>query len=339
MNGGAWEQQLLGYQQLILFTGMTPAPAMESVDFQVLNDWPSVFMCEGNDHKQGLLAAGDNVGQLIAESGSGLANVFGSQVLCDDYRESGCGPSGPADESECVRLEPAGGAPYPPLADLDVAGNGCPEARAFDVIGTANGGVGNLAYGDYDRTPPVATNYAQVIRARDYPANAERYRAVVDGYSFGSLSTRDAGQECVEDDAHGVPAIAAEIHAALRWTFGGDANIPLYRDVPLCLVDVGDGPLPSSPGVTQLFENRPNPFNPRTSIRFALGAAENATLAIYDVGGRAVKTLVSGPISAGEHSVIWDGTDDHGRPLGAGVYWSQLRAGGHESERKMILIK
>ena len=84
---------------------------------------------------------------------------------------------------------------------------------------------------------------------------------------------------------------------------------------------------------------RPNPFNPRTTLRFVLGSSGRAELSIFDIGGRKVRTLVDAVLPAGPQSAVWDGTDNAGSRLPAGVYWSQLRANGYESQRKMILIK
>lgn len=60
---------------------------------------------------------------------------------------------------------------------------------------------------------------------------------------------------------------------------------------------------------------------------------------IYDVSGRAVKTLVRGPMTAGVHVVVWDGTDDSNRALKPGVYWSQLAVGDFRASRKMVILK
>jgi hypothetical protein len=91
--------------------------------------------------------------------------------------------------------------------------------------------------------------------------------------------------------------------------------------------------------VDRLYPNLPNPFNPRTTIRFALAAAGNAKIVVYDVSGRALKTLVDGPQTAGLHEVIWDGTDDAGHVLPSGVYWTRLSAGSFQSNRKMVVLK
>jgi hypothetical protein len=91
--------------------------------------------------------------------------------------------------------------------------------------------------------------------------------------------------------------------------------------------------------VTRLYQNRPNPFNPRTAIKFSLAADGPAKVIIYDVNGRRIRTLVDIDLKAGTHEVVWDGTDDAGHTVTAGVYWSQLHAGTYSSNKKMVVLK
>ena len=88
-----------------------------------------------------------------------------------------------------------------------------------------------------------------------------------------------------------------------------------------------------------LDRNRPNPFNPTTAIGFELPAAGRAELRIYSIRGMLVRTLVRGSLPAGRHTARWDGRDDSGRPLGSGIYLSELVSGGRRLTRKMSLLK
>jgi len=89
----------------------------------------------------------------------------------------------------------------------------------------------------------------------------------------------------------------------------------------------------------ELSQNQPNPFNPTTTIRFVLPVREHVTLAIYDAGGRLIRTLVNEVRAYGEHDVIWDGRDDGGAAMASGVYFYQLRAGKRTESKKMVLLK
>jgi len=84
----------------------------------------------------------------------------------------------------------------------------------------------------------------------------------------------------------------------------------------------------------------PNPFTPRTSIAFDLPRAAAVTLRIHDVGGRLVRTLADGDImAAGHHEQPWDGRDDAGRGLAAGVYLVRLQAGDRVLTRRVSRVK
>lgn len=87
--------------------------------------------------------------------------------------------------------------------------------------------------------------------------------------------------------------------------------------------------------------NYPNPFNPSTIISFNLNTetTENAELTIYNTKGQRVKTLVNDQFSAGQHSIVWNGTDDNGAVVSSGVYFYKIKAGDFEQTKKMILMK
>ncbi len=104
-----------------------------------------------------------------------------------------------------------------------------------------------------------------------------------------------------------------------------------------CLAaDVAEGSLPLRFAVDQ---NRPNPFNPLTTIRFALPKSDRVEVSIFDAAGRKVRTLIDGGRPAGHHSVVWDGRDDASHSVGSGVYYYTVKAGDEESSRKMMLLK
>jgi len=99
---------------------------------------------------------------------------------------------------------------------------------------------------------------------------------------------------------------------------------------------VNDTPFPV---VTELIGNYPNPFNPETTIEYALNEPGNICLEVYNIRGQKVRTLVSEFKEIGYHSVIWDGNDSNGNQIGSGIYFYQLKADDFQKVRKMILIK
>jgi Tol biopolymer transport system component len=95
----------------------------------------------------------------------------------------------------------------------------------------------------------------------------------------------------------------------------------------------------ASPAAFALTGNFPNPFNPSTTIAFTVPSAGNVQLAVFDITGQKVRELVSGPVSAGSHSVVWDGRDAYGRPVSSGVYLSRLTMGNRTTAGRMLLAK
>ncbi len=99
-------------------------------------------------------------------------------------------------------------------------------------------------------------------------------------------------------------------------------------------VDDAEIPLPA-----RLGQNVPNPFNPMTTIYFSLPAAGRATLTIFDVAGNRIKTLVRQDLEAGDHEVVWNGSDDGGRQVAAGIYLYRLDSGSVHEVKRMTLVR
>ncbi|MGB7061573.1 MAG: FlgD immunoglobulin-like domain containing protein [Candidatus Zixiibacteriota bacterium] len=111
----------------------------------------------------------------------------------------------------------------------------------------------------------------------------------------------------------------------------------------------GETPIPITHGTSEPAEvqyaafevkgNFPNPFNPETVIKFHLPQASPVSLRVYNILGQVVNTLVDEPLSAGDHSVRWDGKNAQGRDVASGVYFYRINAGGYESIEKMTLLR
>ena len=94
--------------------------------------------------------------------------------------------------------------------------------------------------------------------------------------------------------------------------------------------------VPDEIGLTQ---NYPNPFNPTTTISYNVTESQHVTLEIFNVNGQKVKTLVDEVVSVGDHSVIWDSTDENGQKVASGIYMYRLTAGDIVETKKMTLLK
>jgi hypothetical protein len=109
-------------------------------------------------------------------------------------------------------------------------------------------------------------------------------------------------------------------------------------------------PVPMKPGFSEgsgaltpnhfnLEQNYPNPFNPETAIKFSLPENSLVTLSIYNILGQVVSTLVDEHRAAGEYTVLWNGKNDRNEDVASGVYFYRIKAGNHESVRRMTLLR
>lgn len=89
----------------------------------------------------------------------------------------------------------------------------------------------------------------------------------------------------------------------------------------------------------ELAQNYPNPFNPRTTIDFSIPANSHVTLAIFNILGQRVKTLVESVLSSGRHQVQWDGTADSGAQVAGGIYFYRMQTAQMVKTRKLVYIK
>lgn len=105
--------------------------------------------------------------------------------------------------------------------------------------------------------------------------------------------------------------------------------------------DAPEVPPATAPGAARTFLSAaPNPFHDGTTIRLALDRAQSGVrLEIYDVGGRLIRTVFSGSLPAGVHTLAWDGRDDVGRSSPAGLYFLQARTADSTFQRKLIRIE
>ncbi|MDP8268912.1 MAG: T9SS type A sorting domain-containing protein [Candidatus Tenebribacter davisii] len=86
--------------------------------------------------------------------------------------------------------------------------------------------------------------------------------------------------------------------------------------------------------------NHPNPFNPNTTIKFSILSESIVNITVFNIKGQKIKSLLNDQISAGEHSIVWNGEDDSGKKISSGVYLYKLNVNGKtEAVKKCLLLK
>lgn len=194
----------------------------------------------------------------------------------------------------------------PPVAGYSVDNLAPPPPTSFTAV--PQGGSGNQL--DWDPSPVDDFDYFRI------------YRSGVPGFTPGPANLV---HETIADAwfDSGAGGAYYQIHAVdFSGNEGGYSGTAVVTGVPVL------------PTATVLHQNRPNPFNPATTIRFDLPARADVVLDVFDVAGRRVARLVDATLPAGPHVARWDAG---GLPTGA--YFYRLDAGGPIVTRKAILLK
>jgi hypothetical protein len=95
----------------------------------------------------------------------------------------------------------------------------------------------------------------------------------------------------------------------------------------------------STPRFFELDQNYPNPFNSQTIIKFNLRRPAEVTLTIFNVLGQRVRKLAAERMSAGAHTIAWDGKDEKGSDVSSGIYFYRLKAGEQSQTKRLVLLK
>jgi Zinc carboxypeptidase/FlgD Ig-like domain/Carboxypeptidase regulatory-like domain len=131
------------------------------------------------------------------------------------------------------------------------------------------------------------------------------------------------------------------------WSYEKDGNVSGGSDCAWldyisfpCTVEVGTDPVPEL-YPTKLNYNYPNPFNPTTTISFSLNPdnAGKTELAIYNLKGQKVRTLINSELPAGLHQTVWDGKDMNQQEVASGMYFYKINTRDFFAVKKMILMK
>lgn len=105
------------------------------------------------------------------------------------------------------------------------------------------------------------------------------------------------------------------------------------------LTGVAVRPDEKMPAAFRLHQNYPNPFNPTTTIRYDVVKPDRVSLKIYNMLGEEIKTLVDGVVASGNHSIVWDATNNSGNKVASGMYIYTLKVGDGQAHRRMLLLK
>jgi len=193
--------------------------------------------------------------------------------------------------------------------DTLVAYGGCPLINEFDVLEQTGLSVVQAYYNGNSAYPAILSQ--QTPNARSVTASV-----MMSGYSYHY--TRDDRAANILDRV---------VHLRKVLAFLGNQTDP----------PVGVEPTGYAYSLSQ---NRPNPFNPTTSIEYTVKDQGVVTLRIYNVAGQLIRSLVNDVKAPGEvHIATWDGRNDAGQSVSSGVYFYKLVSGDFVQTKKMVLLK
>ena len=160
-------------------------------------------------------------------------------------------------------------------------------------------------------------------------------------YDTTGLSYPIPYQDIAEEAFRDVPGNNATIRFSV-WAYDGTDSLKISGDDRVLYVNryeylkLEENGIPSS---FALHDNYPNPFNPKTQIRFNLPHRNDVNINIYNILGQKVKVFSMINTPAGTHSITWNAANQNGQPLSAGVYLYQMISKDFVQTRKMVLLK
>ncbi len=298
---------------------------VKRVDQKRLIDWLSAAS-ETKDRN--LLLAGNEVGKELI--GAGLETLgFYETWLASEYVQNYVGPVDV--DSVPGLIDAAGGWDFMTV-DTELGTDGeaiieaaCPILHYLDVVDAMAGSDGE-----------VVANYIKADCSTELPAGVAYthstmgYQTVNMGFDIPYIMD---GQVCA---ARGNYTPEGYFKSGIADRTNLLKNIMLYfeKDPSTDPTGVVDGMK------NELSHAYPNPFNPVTKIAYSIREAGPATIEVYNIAGKVVRTLLDTELEAGVSGyVVWDGTNDGGEKCASGVYFYRLNAPGYTETQKMVMLK
>jgi PKD repeat protein len=200
-----------------------------------------------------------------------------------------------------------------------------------------NGGGNQVVGLELNNQPVTTIDPASIRMSTTYPGA---------GTASEIAPNPDKGSSVGDLDGDNVPELLSTFsRSSINALLG---NVPNGTTVTLLLTATADGvPVQGSfvvkvksggPAAVSAFA-APNPFNPSTKVYFSLKSGGSATVRIYSLEGRLVRTLHDGFAAAGSHEVHWNGLDNAGRKVTSGVYFLSVQSAGTKAVDKLYLLK
>ncbi len=201
---------------------------------------------------------------------------------------------------------------------------------------TFSGNINGIVSGRiFDESGNPLSGAMVTMQLRDGPIHAYN---LSDGDGMFELPWEESGEYLVTISKVNYSSYSA-------WIKVGSEDAPtttMLFNLESTFTDLPDDPdkiAHAIPTVHRLYQNYPNPFNPSTNIQFDLPEQEEVNLIIYDILGNRVRELFNESLPAGNHTVTWDGLDQHGVQVSSGLYFYVIQTPDTRMVGRMILQK
>jgi hypothetical protein len=220
-----------------------------------------------------------------------------------------------------------------------------------NFIGVRSDALIGEDYYDYSKppAPPEGAQMALRLPEGDQRARRADYRPPFADGAIWQVTLPDVtGRKFAALDLDNIPGdmtakLVLDVGVTYDLTDGVDVALP--NDAKSARLVIGTSAFAASevaeilPKVYALHQNFPNPFNPETSIRFALPEQTRLRLSIFNVLGQRVRVLADGMYPAGLHDVVWDGKNEQGSAVGSGAYFYRIESSAFNQTHKMLMLK
>lgn len=229
--------------------------------------------------------------------------------------------------------------PFPRLVLVEGQPGEPPQLDAPGLVLADLSGA-SLAWGDVDFDGPVISSTGTAYAVLFYPASDATHAGQGGGAALGIRDSDGAAPFYVSGDA----VHWSQFDAGTE--LGVEAKRQLMRSRPRVLAEMepvaSSGP--SDPETrewlrTRLHSPSPNPFNPRVTIAYSVAREGPVAIAVHDILGRRVSTLVDRTQRAGGYTLSWDGRDHSGRNVASGVYFVRMMADGVTHAQRVVLVR